>query len=134
MKKIVLLVITSTVAAVPVYAANYSSFIAPSSLGKDVEVLNSQYKLGLKKQNWNGYSNAGAGACQLDVEVTKGNKIRSIRIINSASCRYITKSNVTYNSKTNTTKDLLSQVDVENIQFIPVALTAPQPLRSAITC
>lgn len=128
MKKIVLLVITSTVAAVPVYAANYSSFIAPSSLGKDVEVLNSQYKLGLKKQNWNGYSNAGAGACQLDVEVTKGNKIRSIRIINSASCRYITKSNVTYNSKTNTTKDLLSQVDVENIQFIPGCFNCPSTI------
>lgn len=36
-------------------AADYNSFLSPNSLGKDVKTVNSQYKLGLKKQEGGGY-------------------------------------------------------------------------------
>lgn len=74
MKNMLLIALTSTVASLPAYAINYNSFIAPSSLGKDVEALNKQYKLGLKKQNWNGYSNDDSASCQLHIEVNKKTK------------------------------------------------------------
>ncbi len=129
MKNILLIAVTSTVVCIPAYAANYNSFITPSSLGKDVEALNKQYKLGLKKQNWNGYSNDDSAPCQLNVEVNKKNKINSIRIINTASCQYTTKSNVSYNNRTSKVKDLLSQVDIENIKFVPGCFNCPSKIK-----
>ena len=129
MKNIVLIAVASTVVSIPVYAANYNGFISPSSLGKDVETLNKQYKLNLKKQNWNGYSNGKTATCQLNVEVNKNNKINSISILNAANCQYSTKSNVAYNSNTSKIKDLLSQVDIENIQFIPGCFNCPANIK-----
>lgn len=125
MKNRLLLFMVSTVVCIPVYAANYSSFIAPSSLGKDINTLNKQYKLGLSKQDWNGYSNSDSDACKLDVGVTKKDKINFITIVNTEGCAYSTQSNVSYNSKTTTTKSLLSQVDIEHIQFVPGCFNCP---------
>ncbi|GAF53566.1 hypothetical protein [Psychrobacter sp. JCM 18900] len=60
-------------------AAEYNQFLSPSSLGKDVKALSSQYKLGLKKQSWGGYSNSEAYDCMLNVEVNSQGRINSIR-------------------------------------------------------
>lgn len=125
MKNSLLIIIVGTVVCLPTYAANYNSFIAPSSLGKDVNTLNKQYKLGLSKQDWNGYSNSDSDACKLDVGVTKTGKINFITIMNTENCQYSTQSNVTYNSKNTETRNLLSQVDIENVQFIPGCFNCP---------
>lgn len=124
------LLISSLVATIsmPVHAADYQNFIKPSSLGKNINALNKTYNLGLKKRSLGGYSNRQSGDCSLYVETNKKNQISRIRIIDNGACKYTTKSNVNYNSQTTKTQDLLSQVDIKNVQFIPGCFNCPSRL------
>ncbi|MGM8899135.1 MULTISPECIES: hypothetical protein [unclassified Psychrobacter] len=114
--------------SIPVHAADYQSFIAPSSLGKSIHTLNKKYQLGLKKQSSGKYGNRELNDCRLIVKTNKKNRINEIKIIDSKSCKYSTTSNVNYNSQTTKTQDLLSQVDIQDVQFVPGCFNCPSRL------
>lgn len=133
MKKLLLVTGFSTIfgtISMATYAANYNSFVTSASLGKDINTLNKQYKLGLKKQNKNSYSNDDSEVCRLSVGTDENDRVNSIKIITSAKCQYTAKSNVNYISKSTTIKSLLSQVDIENIQFIPGCFNCSPKLKT----
>ena len=108
-------------------AADYNSFLSPSSLGKDVKTVNSQYKLGLKKQESGGYSNSEAYDCSIDVDVNSRNLITRIRVLpNNEKCNYeVTSSGVSFNPKNTKTVDILNQVKIDDITFIPGCFNCP---------
>ena len=108
-------------------AADYNSFLSPNSLGKDVKTVNSQYKLGLKKQEGGGYSNSDAYDCNVNVEANSRNLITHIRVSpNTEKCRYqATSSGVSFNAKSTKTVDILNQVKLEDIKFIPGCFNCP---------
>lgn len=119
MKKTLLLANLIAIISIPVYAADYQSFIAPSSLGKNINTLNDKYDLELKKQNSGIYSNRSEATCTLIVSTNKKSQVNLIKIIPNKGCQYTVKSNINYNSQTTTIQDLLKQVDLKEIQFIP---------------
>lgn len=108
-------------------AADYNSFLSPNSLGKDVKTVNSQYKLGLKKQEGGGYSNSDAYDCNLDVSVNSRNLITRIQVSpNTEKCHYqATSSGANFNAKSTKTVDILNQVKLEDIKFIPGCFNCP---------
>lgn len=108
-------------------AADYNSFLSPSSLGKDVKTVSSQYKLGLKKQEGGSYSNSAAYDCNLDVSVNSRNLITRIQVSpNTEKCHYkATSSGVSFDSKSTKTVDILNQVKLEDIKFIPGCFNCP---------
>lgn len=108
-------------------AADYNSFLSPSSLGKDVKTVNSQYKLGLKKQEGGGYSNSDAHDCSVDVDVNSRNFITRIQVSpNTEKCHYkTTSSGVSFNAKSTKTVDILNQVKLEDVKFIPGCFNCP---------
>lgn len=108
-------------------AADYNSFLSPSSLGKEVKTVNSQYKLGLKKQEGGGYSNSDAYDCNLDVSDNRQNLITRIQVSPSTEkCRYqATSSGVSFNVKSTKTVDILNQVKLEDVKFIPGCFNCP---------
>ncbi|WP_299184523.1 hypothetical protein [uncultured Psychrobacter sp.] len=114
--------------SIPVHAADYQSFITPSSLGKSINTLNKKYQLGLKKQSSGKYANHRLNGCSLLVKTDKKNRINEIKIIDNKDCRYTTTSNVNYNSQTTKTQDLLSQVDIQDVQFVPGCFNCPSRL------
>ncbi|WP_367110232.1 hypothetical protein [uncultured Psychrobacter sp.] len=119
MKTILLIAGLSTTISISAYAADYQSFIAPSSLSKNITALNKQYKLELKERNTGLYNNGNSATCNLVVRTDKEDRVNYIKIINNKNCFYNTKSNVNYNGKSTKTKDVLGQVNIENIKFIP---------------
>lgn len=119
MKKLLLFSGLSAVFSISAQAANYEDFIAPSSLGKNISALNKQYKLDLKERSKGRYSNGPSAICSLTVKTDKENRVSYIKIKHDKNCQYRTKSNVNYSSKTTKIKNILSQVNIENIQFIP---------------
>lgn len=104
-----------------VYAANYNDFLTPSSLGKNIDTLNSTYSLGLTKQDGGDYSNSDTADCSLIVEVDKTKRIKRIRIIpNQGNCRFkTTSSGITFHTGKTNIVDTLNQVKLNDIQFIP---------------
>ena len=114
-------------------AADYKSFLSPSSLGKDVKALSSQYKLGLKKQNWGGYGNSEAYDCWLSVEVNGRDQITSISAEpNNGKCKLNTESSgVNYNTGSTKTVDILNQAKLEDIKFIPGCFNCPSRIELA---
>ncbi|PKG34153.1 hypothetical protein [Psychrobacter sp. Sarcosine-3u-12] len=111
----------------PAIAADYNSFLTPSSLGKDVKTLSSQYKLGLKKQNGSSYNNSDAYDCNVNVSVNSRNLITHIKISpNTEKCDYkATSSGVNFNSKTTKAVDILNQAKLSDIKFIPGCFNCP---------
>lgn len=114
-------------------AADYNQFLSPSSLGKNVKALSSQYKLGLKKQSWGGYSNSEAYDCMLNVEVNSQGRINSIRAEpNNEKCSFKTASSgVTYNTESTKIIDILNQADIDSIKFLPGCFNCPSGLELA---
>ena len=114
-------------------AANYNDFLSPNSLGKDVNVLSSQYKLNLEKQAWGDYSNSEAYDCMLVVEVNGSDSITSIRAEpNNEKCTLETlSSGVNYNTKSTKIVDILNQANIEAIRFIPGCFNCPSGLELA---
>lgn len=108
-------------------AADYNGFLSPNSLGKDVKTVNSQYKLGLKKQEGGSYSNSEAYDCSIDVDTNSRNIITRIRILpNNEKCNYkATSSGVSFNSKSTKTVDILNQTKINDITFIPGCFNCP---------
>ncbi|MGP4717742.1 hypothetical protein ACTXGL_13985 [Psychrobacter sp. T6-6] len=108
-------------------AADYNSFLSPSSLGKDVKTVNSQYKLGLKKQEGGSYSNSDAYDCSVNVEANNRNLITRIQVSpNTEKCNYqATSSGASFNAKSTKTVDILNQVKLEDIKFIPGCFNCP---------
>lgn len=108
-------------------AADDNSFLSPNSLGKDVKTVNSQYKLGLKKQEGGSYSNSDAYDCSVDVDVNSRNLITRIQVSpNTEKCNYqATSSGVSFNPKSTKTVDILNQVKLEEIKFIPGCFNCP---------
>ncbi len=133
MKKTLLLSKLIAIVSIPVYAADYQSFIAPSSLGKNINTLNDKYDLELKKQNSGIYSNGSEATCTLIVSTNKKSQVNLIKIIPNKGCQYTAKSNVTYNSQTTTTQDLLRQVDLKDIKFVPGCFNCPSKSKATDT-
>ncbi|MGP5209559.1 hypothetical protein ACTXJ5_02080 [Psychrobacter alimentarius] len=108
-------------------AADYNSFLSPNSLGKDVKTVNSQYKLGLKKQEGGGYSNSDAYDCSVNVEANSRNLITRIRVLpNNQKCNYkATSSGVSFNPKSTKTVDILNRTKIDDITFIPGCFNCP---------
>lgn len=108
-------------------AADYNSFLSPNSLGKEVKTLNSQYKLGLKKQEGGGYSNSESHDCSINVDTNSRNLITRIRVLpNNEKCNYkVRSSGVSFNSKNNKTVDILNQTKIDDITFIPGCFNCP---------
>lgn len=108
-------------------AADYNSFLSPSSLGKDVKTVNSQYKLGLKKQEGGGYSNSESYDCSIDVDANSRNLITHIRVSpNNEKCNYkATSSGVSFNPKNTKTVGILHQAKINDITFIPGCFNCP---------
>lgn len=111
----------------PAMAADYNRFLSPSSLGKDVKTLSSQYKLGLKKQDSESYSNSDAYDCNVNVSVNSRNLITRIKIsLNTEKCDYkAASSGVSFNSKTTKAVDILNQAKLSDIKFIPGCFNCP---------
>ena len=95
-------------------------------MGKDIDVINSQYKVGLQKQDY-GYRNSDAYHCDLRVDVDSRNRITEIQITpNTDQCNYnAISSGVSFNAKTTNTVDILNQAKLENIEFIPGCFNCP---------
>lgn len=108
-------------------AADYNRFLSPSSLGQDVNALNSRYQLGLKKQDWGGYANSKNYNCGLLVDTNNRNKITSIEILsNNDNCRFNTSSSgVSFDYKATKIVDVLNQVKLDEVSFIPGCFNCP---------
>lgn len=130
MKKTLLISSLVATISIPVYAADYQSFITLSSLGKSINTLNKKYDLNLKKQTSGSYSNSDASTCKLTVSTDKKNQINQIKITGNEACKYTAKSNVNYNSQTTKIQDLLSQVDIKDVQFVPGCFNCPSRLKT----
>lgn len=130
MKKTLLISSLIATISIPVHGADYQNFIKPNSLGKSLNTLNKTYSLGLKKQSIGSYSNRQSEDCSLYVETNNKNQISRIRITGNEACKYTTKSNVNYNSQTTKTQDLLSQVDIKDVQFVPGCFNCPSPSKT----
>lgn len=116
--------------ASPVFAADYNGLLSPSSLGQDINTLNSRYKLGLKKQEWGGYTNKASESCKVDITIDKNSKATLIELSpNTENCRYkATTSGVSFDSRSSKIVDILNQTKVENIQFFPGCFNCPSGL------
>lgn len=108
-------------------AADYNSFLSPSSLGKEVKTLNSQYKLGLKKQEGGGYSNSESHDCSINVDANSRNLITRIRVSpNNEKCNFkAVSSGVSFNPKNTKTENILNQTKIDDITFIPGCFNCP---------
>lgn len=110
----------------PALAADYGGLASPSSLGKSVASLNKQYKVGLKyDKDYQGYKNSETAACGLFVTTDKKQLVDRIYISDDNDCKYIVKSNVSFNSATTTVKDLLNQVNLTDVRFIIGCFNCP---------
>lgn len=126
MKKLLLAGAVMMAISAPAFAADYSGFVSPSSLGKSVDSLNKQYKVGLKyEKDYQGYKNSDSAACDLYVETDKKQLVKRIHISDKNDCKYTTKSNVNFNSASTTIKDLLNQVNISEVQFNPGCFNCP---------
>lgn len=125
MKIILLIASISTAVSISAHSEDYEGFIAPSSLGKNINTLNSQYELGLKEHSKGRYGNKSSADCDLMVKTDEENRVNYIKVTHKQNCRYSTTSNVNYNSKSTKTKDILGQVNIKNIQFVPRCLNCP---------
>lgn len=119
--------ILGSVFASSAFGADYNDFVTPSSLGKAVSTLNSQYKLGLKKQDGGYYRNSKAYNCGLFVRVNDNNKISHIEISpNNSNCHYkVSSSGISFKNNTTKVVDVLNQVRLEDIKFIPGCFNCP---------
>ena len=127
MKKLLLAGAVMMAISAPALAADYSGFISPSSLGKNADALNKQYKVGLKYEKDNqAYRNSESAACGIFVETDKKQLVKSIQVSDANDCKYTSKSNVNFNSATTTIKDLLNQVNLSEVQFTPGCFNCPQ--------
>lgn len=119
-----LLILTLSSTAI---AADYNRFLSPSSLGKNVKALSSQYQLGLQPQSWGGYGNSEVSDCVLRVEVNGHDQITSIYAMsNSEDCHYKTlSSGISFDTKTTKTVDILNQAELKDIKFIPGCFNCP---------
>ncbi|WP_230657356.1 hypothetical protein [Psychrobacter sp. I-STPA10] len=114
----------------PTYAANYNDFLSPNSLGQNINTLNTRYGLGLKKQDWGAYQNSDAYNCSLTVKANSHNKITSIQVApNNDKCTIkTTSSGINYHHGNTKIVDILNQVRLEDIQFIPACFNCPSRL------
>lgn len=126
MKKLLLAGAVMMAISAPTLAADYGGLASPSSLGKSIDSLNKQYKVGLKyEKDYQAYKNSDTAACGLYVETDKNKLIKSIYISEQNDCKYITKSNVNFNSASTTVKDLLNQVNLTDVRFIIGCFNCP---------
>ena len=120
----------SILLSAPAYATNYKDFLSPNSLGQDLNILNTRYSLGLKKQDWGAYQNSNAYNCSLTVKADSRNKITSIKIVpsNEKCTIKTTSSGINYHHGKSKIVDILNQVRLEDIQFIPACFNCPSRL------